>query len=180
MTQNPTHPSGDSSELLNAVHAELRDVAAAYMRRERPDHTLQPTALVSEAYLRLAKSGLEPVLERTHILGIAARVMRQVLVDHARAAGAQKRGGGWHRMTLTGLDSEHATDPIDLLALEDALQRLGQQDPRLVQIVEHRYFGGLSIADTAEALNTTMSRVESDWAFARSWLRRELGGGGSS
>lgn len=174
---SPIPPDDGATDLLALVHDELRGVAAAYMRRERVDHTLQPTALVNEAYLRLARSKPEAPLDRRHFFGIASRVMRQVLIDHARGVGASKRGDDWGRVTLTGLeDGTKAAGRIDLLALDAALTKLGDQSERLVRVVEFRYFAGMTIAETADALGVSHSTVESDWAFARSWLRREIEG----
>lgn len=176
---NPDLPDGTAS-LMALVYDELREVANAYMHRERADHTLQPTALVNEAYVKLARSPAGGTMSRAKLLGIAARAMRQVLVDHARGHNADKRGGNWERVTLSGLGTaSDGADPIDVLALDAALTGLAEQDDRLAAVVELRFFGGLTIDTTAEVLGVSHTTVEKDWAFARAWLRRELEGTGS-
>ena len=174
---------GGSREALDAlvplVHGELRRLAARYLGRERPDHTLQPTALVNEAYLRLAGQHDLDWESRAHFVAIAANVMRQVLVDHARARRAGKRAGELERVTLDeGLvPSERG---VDLVALDDALTDLAGFDPRLARVVELRFFGGLTTREAAAVLGVSTATVEREWATARGWLRRELlrGGGG--
>jgi RNA polymerase sigma-70 factor, ECF subfamily len=167
-------------ELLPLLYEELRELARRYMRRERSDHTLQPTALVHEAYLRLVDQRDVAWRSRAHFLGIAAQAMRRVLVDHARRHRAGKRGGG-HRITLVdALESEgsHAGAPaasvVDLVAMDQALERLGELDPRALRVVELRYFAGLDVAEAAEVLNLSPATVKRDWRDARTWLRREL------
>jgi RNA polymerase sigma factor (TIGR02999 family) len=156
------------------VYDELRRVAAAYMRRERPGQTLQATALVHEAYLRLASAQGTPWNDRRHFVGIAARSMRQILVERARARGAQKRWGGMNRVSMT--DSlQLAADPETMLpALDEAIERLSKIDPEQAKIVELRYFAGLSVEETAKALDLSPATVKNEWAFARAWLFREL------
>lgn len=162
--------------LLEPIYNELRSIAAAYMRQERAEHTLQPTALVNEAYLKLAGSTDLAAGGRSRFIGFAARAMRQVLVDNARAKGAAKRGGDWRRITMAGMpDASKPFGTIDTLALDDALTRLSAIDPRVASVVELRFFGGLTIAEAAEALEVSTATVESDWAFARAWLKREIG-----
>ena len=170
-------PSDDTpnpiDRLLPAVYDEVRSVAAAYLRRERPDHTLQPTALVHEAYLKLQRGGAFPV-GRVHLLALAACAMRQILVDHARARTAQKRGGGWERVTV---DSAVAFSPDgieDVLAVHEAMSRLAAADSRAAHIVEMRFFGGLSEAEIGEELGISERWVREQWSHARAWLRREL------
>ena len=166
-------------QLLPAVYAELRRQAARAMRREGAGHTLQPTALVHEAYLRLVDQRRVAWRSRVQFLGVAAHVMRRILVDHARARHAAKRGGGAAAITLGDLDRPDAAPAdrgVDLLALHDALERLAAFDPDQARLVELRYFGGLNIEETAEALGVSPATVKREWAIARSWLRRELDG----
>lgn len=169
---------GDDSALaalMPIVYDELKSLAGTYLRHERPGHTLQPTALVHEAYLRLFDSQEVAGLERPHFLAIASGVMRRVLVEHARRKHAEKRGAGRVRVTL---DADPAVSPAadaDLLDLSDALDRLSSREERLGRVVEMRFFGGLSVDEVAEELGASKRTVEADWTFARSWLRRELG-----
>lgn len=163
-----------TTALLEMVYQELRRLAADCLRRERPDHTLQPTALVHEAYMRLAELDRIEWRDRTHFYAAAAGAIRRVLVDHARGHRAAKRGGGWHRITLTGLGSAGTANGIDVLALDEALCRLATFDQRKARVVELRYFAGMTIAETARTLGVGTTTVDDDWAFAKSWLRREL------
>ena len=171
---------GDSSSgeaLMAAVYDELHRQAARAMGRERPGHTLQATALVSEAYLRLVDQRRVQWKNRAHFFGIAAQLMRRILVDHMRARLAEKRGGATQLLTLDDVGSaqETADDAgVDILALNDALQRLAAFDPDQARIVELRYFGGLTIQDTAEALGSSPATIKREWAIASAWLRREL------
>jgi RNA polymerase sigma factor (TIGR02999 family) len=158
------------------VYEELRRLAAAYMRRERPGQTLQATALVNEAYLRLAGAGT-PWTDKRHFVGIAARSMRQILVERARARGAQKRWAGLDRVTMTEALAVAADSEGMLPALDDALTRLEQLDAEQARIVELRYFAGLSIEETADALSLSPATLKRRWAMARAWLFRELSGG---
>lgn len=160
--------------LLPEAYDELRRLAARAMRDQRPDHTLQPTALVHEVWLRLAGSSHEPV-DRTHLLATAARAMRQILVDHARARGSEKRGGGAVKVTLSLADTPAEPRILDLLALDDALGRLEALDPQQVRVVELRYLVGLSVEETAEAIGVSPRTVKRDVAMAKAWLFRELG-----
>jgi RNA polymerase sigma factor (TIGR02999 family) len=162
-----------ADELLPAVYGELRRLAAGYLRRERPGQTLQATALVHEAYLRLAGAG-RPWTDRAHFLGIAARAMRQILVERARARGAQKRWAGLNRISLTESLAASANTDAMLPALDEALARLEQLDPEQVKIIELRYFAGLGIEEAAEALGLSPATVKRRWALARAWLFREL------
>jgi RNA polymerase sigma factor (TIGR02999 family) len=169
----PTNPPESTAFAAEAVYQELRRLAAAYMRRERPGQTLQATALVNEAYLRLAGAGMA-WKDRNHFVGVAARSMKQILVDRARARGAQKRWGGMNRVSLTDALAV-ASDPESVLpTLDDALNRLEQIDPEQARIVELRFFAGLSIEDAAEALNMSPATLKRRWALARAWLFREL------
>ena len=168
---------GDQSaldELTPLVYAELRKLAAAYLRRERPDHTLQATALVNEAYLRLVGQKHGRWQGRKHFYGIAARLMRQVLVEHARKHRAEKRGGGRVAVTLGHADEVSGTPEVDILAVHEALERLAAFDAQQARIVELRFFGGLSIDEAAEALGVGHATVEREWGLARAWLRKEL------
>jgi RNA polymerase sigma-70 factor, ECF subfamily len=162
------------SELMPIVYGELRRLAGAYLRREGPGHTLQPTALVNEAYLKLVDQQRARWQNRAQFFGVAARLMRRILIDHARARRAAKRGGGPHSFHLS-LDALAADAPeADLLAVHEALERLAAIDPQQGRIVELRFFGGLSIEETAEVLGVGHATVERDWKVARAWLRREL------
>ena len=167
----------DHAQLLAAVHAELRRIAAAYMRRERQDHTLQPTALVHEAYLRLINVRDVRWEDRAHFFGIAARLMRQILVDHARKRGARKRGLG----RPTDRSISKVADPcsgqdLDVLALHDALDELAALDPRQAEIVEMRYFGGLTEAEVAALKALSPATIRREVAAARFWLGRHMKG----
>ena len=162
-----------ADQLVPAVYNELRRLAAAYMRRERPGQTLQATALVHEAFMRLA--GPEhPWKDRNHFLAIAARSMRQILVERARARGAQKRWAGLDRVSLTESLIKGAEEDAMLPALDEALNRLERLDPEQARIVELRYFAGLGIEETAEALGISPATLKRRWALARAWLFREL------
>jgi RNA polymerase sigma factor (TIGR02999 family) len=162
--------------LIPLVEAELRRLARGYMRRERRDHTLQVTALINEAFVRLTDARQVRWQDRAHFLGISARLMRRVLVDHARARGYQKRGGEARRVEL---DEALMVSPglsVELLALDRALEELAAADPRKAQVIELRFFGGLSVEETAEALHVSTDTVKRDWRIARLWLLRELKG----
>lgn len=159
--------------LMPEVYAELRRVAAAYLRRERPGQTLQPTALVNEAYVRLA--GQHPKFQnRAHFCAIAANAMRQILVERARARHALKRGGGAARITLNEGLAASPEPVVDVAALDEALTRLAALDPEQARIVELRFFGGLTVEETAEAIGVSPATVKRHWAVARAWLAREL------
>jgi len=167
------HP--DLQALLPAVYAELRRLAAHYLRGERPGQTLQPTALVHEAYLKLQKDRPERWQNRAHFCAIAAHAMRQVLIERARARDALKRGGGAPRVTFDeGLPAAADDRGIDMVALDTALERLAQLDAGQARIVELRFFGGLSIEETAEAMDISPATVKRHWALARAWLAKEL------
>lgn len=167
--------SGASEKLLEVVYAELKNLAAASLRGERADHTLQPTALVHEAFLKLA--GDQGRFEsRAHFLGVAAGAMRRVLVDHARGRNAQKRGSGATLVTVNNLDDlpRPAPEDIDLVVLDDALSRLTALDSRQGQIVELRFFGGLSVEETAAVVGVSERTIKREWQTSRAWLRREI------
>lgn len=173
--------AGALDRVFPLVLEELRAVAGARLRVEAPGHTLQPTALVNEAYLKLAASPEVDWRDRAHFLAVAARAMRQVLVDRARRRKADKRGGGVRPATLTDgslLASGQGPTAEELLALDAALDALGRIQPRLRQVVELRYFGGLADAEIGEVLGVTRRTVQRDWTKARAWLHAELGGSG--
>lgn len=169
---------GALAELLPLVYDELRRLAAGYLRRERPGQTLQPTALVHDVYVRLVQDSNLSWQNRAHFFGIAARSMRQILVEHARARDAVKRGGGQLRVTLDPglLAADQQT--FDLEALDDALTRLAAFDAELARLVDVRFFAGLSIEEAAEALGISPATVKRRWALAKAWLARELGSPG--
>ena len=169
-------PSAHSAvEQSAAVYRELRRLAGAYMRRERPGQTLQATALVHEAYLRLADAGIA-WNDEAHFVGIAARSMRQILVDRARARGAQKRWAGLDRVSLNESLVRGVQEDDMLPALDEALTRLEALDPEQARIIELRYFMGMSIEETAEALKISPATLKRRWAMARAWLFREMSG----
>lgn len=162
-------------KLMPLVYSELRRLASNYLRRERAEHTLQPTALVNEAYLKLVDQRNARWQSRAHFFGIAAQLMRRILVDHARQRQAVKRGGvEQHRLSITSAEAVVKQPEIDLLALNEALDELAQMDPQQSRIVELKFFGGLSIEETAEVLAISHATVERDWKLARAWLRRQL------
>jgi len=167
---------GALAQLTPLVEAELRRLARGYMRRERRGHTLQTTALVNEAFLRLTDARRVRWQDRAHFLGISARLMRRVLVDHARSRGCGKRGGGAERVTL---DEGLVTSPepaVDLLALDRALEALAAVDVRKSRVIELRFFGGLSVEEAADVLHVSIDTVKRDWRLAKLWLLRELDG----
>ncbi len=162
--------------LFANVYAELHLLAARYLRRERKDHTLQPTALVHEAYLKLVGHARADWHGRAHFLAVAAQAMRQILVDHARRHNAAKRLGKRHRIALDDNLFVESSREVDLLALEDALTRLAKLDLRQARMIELRFFGGLDVAEVAKVLGMSKRSVEREWTMVRAWLRRELGG----
>ena len=168
---------GDRSafdELIPIVHQELRRLAQSYFRNERSDHTLQATALVNEAFLRLVQVQGGAVENRAHFFAVSARAMRQILIDHARQKRAAKRGGGDVEVTFDEAKGTPGPDPVDVLELDITLKRLAEIDPRQAEVVELRYFAGLSLKETAEVLGTSTATVKRDWNLAKAWLRREL------
>lgn len=191
MTDPPTHATellesalagraGAADELLPLVYDELRAVAGALLRRERADHTLAPTALVHEAYLRLVPRSAEDWNGRTHFKAVAVRAMRRLLVDHARARDTVKRGGGRAPLPLRDVHRLAHGAELDAVELHDALERMRDLDPRQTEIAEMRLLGGLSAEETAQLLGVSSRTVERDWTMARAWLRRELGHGGTT
>jgi len=180
---------GDVTELLLAWHAgdqdalasltplvydELHRLAGIYMSRERPGHPLQATALVNEAYLKLTDSSRVRWQNRGHFVAVAAQLMRRILVDFARDRRSQKRGHDWQQVTLDEGVLLGGEPNVDLIALDEALQRLATLDPRKVQVVEMRFFGGLSLDETAEVVGVSVDTISRDWNAAKAWLRREL------
>lgn len=179
------------SELMPLVYDELRRIAAGYVRGERPGQTIQATALVNEAFVRLAGERARHFNSRTHFLAIAALSMRQILVQRARARNAIKRGGGPQRVTLDDANAvnveaayvgagvraaDRRPDDIDVLALDEALSRLAGLDAELAKVVELRYFGGLTVEEVADVMSTSPATVKRQWALARAWLKRALEG----
>ena len=161
-------------ELFPLVYEELRVLARACFGGERSGHTLQPTAVINEAWLKLS-GGVDQIEDRHHFFALASRAMRQVLTDHARASKRMKRGGGAHRVTLDEQLHGACSRSLDLIELDDTLERLASLNERHAKMVELRIFGGLTIPETAEALGVSHGTVERDWFTARAWLRRELG-----
>jgi RNA polymerase sigma factor (TIGR02999 family) len=162
-------------KLMPLVYSELRRLATNYLRRERAGHTLQPTALVNEAYLKLIDQRNTRWQNRAHFFGIAAQLMRRILVDHARQRQAVKRGGvDQQRLSITSAETVIKQLQIDLLALNEAMDELAQMDPQQSRIVELKFFGGLSIEEIAEVLSIGHATVERDWKMARAWLRKQL------
>lgn len=162
-------------DILPLVYQELRSLAGNYLRRERADHTLQPTALVHEAYIKLIDQTQVKWQNRAHFFGIAANIMRRILVDHARKHGAHKRGGDAEKMPLEEeilIVSEGKS--AELLALDEALENLAKLDPQKSKIVELRYFGGLSIEETAEVIGVSVPTINRQWRMARAWLFNEI------
>jgi RNA polymerase sigma factor (TIGR02999 family) len=168
--------SGDqmaAGQLVELVYSELRALAGSYSKGQNPGHTLTPTAIVHEAFVKLVDQSNHKWNDRAHFFAVAATAMRQILVDHARRARAAKRGGDdWQRVSLGGVGS--AADEVDLVALDDALTKLASLDARKHRVVELRFFGGLEMEDIARLLDVSLSTVEADWRGARAWLSREL------
>lgn len=189
MTANlPDAPSKPHSEpkeptdLAPLVYDELRAMARGFLSRERSDHTLQPTALVNEAYLRLAGQSRVDWQGRTHFFAVGAQIMRRLLIDHARKHRSPRHGGDWQRVTFDGaLDVGQSGSPglAELLSLDDALRRLAELDPRGARVVELRWFGGLKMAEISTVLGVSQRTVEDDWRHARAWLHAELAGDSS-
>jgi RNA polymerase sigma factor (TIGR02999 family) len=161
-------------KLMPLVYDELRRLAHHYMSRERPDHTLQTTALVNEAYLRLVDQNKARWQNRAQFFGIAAQMMRRILVDHARSNARAKHGGGVRKVSLEEVAILSPERAADVMALDEALKRLAENDPRKCQIVELRYFGGMTVEETAELLKISPITVKRDWLVAKAWLHREI------
>ena len=169
--------SGDSdaaNKLVPLLYRELRRMAASQLRRERPNHTLQPTALVNEAYLRLVDQKNAQWQNRNHFFGVASQLMRRILVDYARAQQAAKRGAGAGTVSLDEAMIVSEESAGDVLALDETLKRLADQDPQLERIVELRVFGGLSVEEVAAALSISPATVKRHWSMAKAWLTREM------
>lgn len=160
--------------LMPKVYDELRRLATTHLNDDRPGHTLQPTALVNEVYVRLADKSLDQIQGRVHFFRLASKVMRQVLIDHARARDAAKRGGGNRKLTLDGAMLADHEPGVDILVLEEALRRLEIMDERMAQLVELRFFGGLSEQEAAEVLGISRTQASRNWRTARAWLASEL------
>lgn len=166
--------------MLPLVYGELHRLAAHYLSRERPDHTLQPTALVHEAYLRLVDQRQVDWRNRAQFLGVAAGMMRRILVNHARDRNAAKRGGGGvQQVSLSLVEAPSGRPDVELIALEEALERLAALDPRKSRVVELKFFGGLTIEEIAEVLQVSDATVEREWSFARAWLYDAIEGDGT-
>lgn len=161
--------------LIDEVYAELRRLAGIWMADEKAGHTLQPTALVSEAWLRLVGPDRDIAWQgRSHFVAVAARTMRRLLIDHARRKAAEKRGGGWARLTLSAAEDQVFDDPGEFVALDAALQELAALDPRAAQVVELRFFGGFGMDEIARHLDVSRRTVQDDWSTARAWLHGRL------
>jgi RNA polymerase sigma factor (TIGR02999 family) len=163
--------AGDFAPLL---YAELRALAGAFMRSQSPGHTLQPTALVNEAYIRLAKSSPEALRSRSHFLAVAAKAMRHVLTNHALTKMTLKRGGDATRVSFDSLDGTREYDHLEIMAIHETLERLEELDPRRATVVEAKVFGGLTNEEVAEVLGVSTTTVESEWRTGRAWLAKEL------
>ena len=161
-------------ELLPLVYSELRRLASSYLRRERQDHTLQPTALVHEAYIRMIDQTQAQWQNRAHFFGVAAQMMRRILIDHARAQQADKRGGEFQKVSLDENIDVSGNRADELVALDDALKRLAEIDPQKSRLVELRFFGGLSVEETAEVLGVSAPTVKRHWRMAKAWLYGEV------
>jgi RNA polymerase sigma factor (TIGR02999 family) len=169
--------AGDNNaadELVPLLYQELRRMAGAYLRHERPDHTLQPTALVNEAYLKLVDQKNVQWQNRSHFFGVASQLMRRILVDYARGHQAAKRGGGAGKVSLDEAMIVSPQNAASVLALDETLSRLAELDPQLVRVVEMRVFGGLSIEETAVALGVSPATVKRNWSMAKAWLMQEM------
>jgi RNA polymerase sigma-70 factor (ECF subfamily) len=169
--------SGDKAaldELIPLVYDELRKLAASYLRRRSGSNTLQPTALVHEAYVRLADQSSISMEHRAQFFGLAAKIMRDILVDHARKRLSAKRGGHQFRLSLTEAERFGHKPEVELIALDDALNSLATTNPKHSRVVELRFFGGLTIEETAQVMSLSHATTERYWSFARAWLRREL------
>lgn len=164
---------GAAADLMPLVYDELRALASVYLRQERANHTLEPTAVVNEAFLRLVDQRKTDWKSRAHFIAVGASMIRRVLIDHARATNAAKRGGSWARVTLDRPLVE-GVDHVEMIALDDAMKKLEAVDERQAQVVELRFFGGLGAKEVAHVLGVSQRTVESDWAMAKAWLRREL------
>ncbi len=166
-----------AKDLLPLVYDELRDLAEKYLRTERKNHTLQPTALVHEAFMRLVDQSRVNWQGRTHFFAVGAQAMRRILIDHARARGRGKRGGNWQRVALSDLQSEKKLEEVDAVTLHETLETLASLDKQQARIVELRFFGGLTVEEVANVLGVSKRKIEGDWTHAKAWLRNELDSG---
>jgi len=165
----------DTDVLFTQIYNELRQIAYVYMKHERPDHTLQPTALINEVYLKLSSQKDAKWKNRTQFLAIASQAIRRILINHAKAQQAGKRGGSWNRITLNGAAlRKNSLSKIDLLSLDEAMKELEVMSERQARVVEMRFFGGMTINEIARTLNISPRTVNGDWAIARAWLRGKL------
>ena len=180
LKEDPEHAKEATNRLFSAVYGELRRLAGRFMQEERPGHSLQPTGLVHEAYLRLVRDDAIDWQSRAHFFGIAARAMRQILVDHARERAAAKRGGGLRQVTLDSGLGLTAADELDLLALDGIMTRLAAMDERMARVVEYRVFAGMSVEEVAHVLGVSVRTIHNDWRVAKMWLSRQLAERGSS
>lgn len=162
------------ADLVPRIYDELRALAAAHFASQPGNHTLQPTALVHDVYLRMASSPNLQIADRVHFLRVASKLMRNLLVDHARSRGAQKRGGDWNRVTLAGVDSATPEFAVDSLDLEAAMEKLSSLDRRRANLVELRFYGGLTLEEAAESLGISPETGKREWRLARAWISREL------
>ena len=165
---------GALDAMMPLVYTELRRMAASYLRRERSDHTLQPTALVNEAYIRLIDQHRANWQNRAQFFGVAAQMMRRILINHANERVAAKRGGGAMKVSLSEAESEREISDASLLALDESLTRLAQLDSRKARIIELKFFGGLTTADIGEVMQLSHATIEREWVLARAWLHREM------
>jgi RNA polymerase sigma factor (TIGR02999 family) len=170
----PVLPAGATPELFHHVYQELRELARRRMRQERPGHTLRPTDLVHEVFMRMSLDGSIVIQSRAHFLGLAGRVMRQILVDHARRRAAEKHGGGLLRVPLEDADAVASDRTVAILELEDAIQKLAAEDKVAGDIVVYRFYGGLTDAEIGELMARSDRWVRMQWTWARAWLRRAL------
>jgi RNA polymerase sigma-70 factor (ECF subfamily) len=175
--QTPEEAHSQPSERFVEVYDELRSLAERHLHEQRPDHTLQPTALVHEAYLRLAQGTKAEGIDQLDLLRLAARAMRSVLVDHARRRKAMKRKGTGHRVSLDAVAAVYGRSAIDLVALDDALTKLAELEPQWATLIELRFFGGCTEEETAELLKVSSRTVRRQWRGARAWLRNQIDGG---
>ncbi len=167
-------PADVAKKLMPLVYDELRQLAERYLRSERRGHTLQPTALVHEAFMRLIDQSRVDWKGRTHFYAVGAQAMRRILIDHARARGRGKRGGDWQRVLLDEVDTPQELGDVDLVALHEALESLAALDENQARIVELRFFGGLTVKEVAHVLGVSKRKVEGDWTHAKAWLRNAL------
>jgi len=167
-------PADVAKKLMPLVYDELRQLAAGYLRSERRGHTLQPTALVHEAFMRLIDQSRVDWKGRTHFYAVGAQAMRRILIDHARARGRGKRGGDWQRVLLDEVDTPQELGDVDLVALHEALESLAALDENQARIVELRFFGGMTVEEVAHVLGVSKRKVEGDWTHAKAWLRNAL------